>query len=153
MTKGSNYASEDGAPTCSSIKSSPLDFRAGRHMAHPSSNGWRILLTGLGTSLAVIIWVVLLLVEVLLANEFSFTSSALITSAPLGPVITIANICAIIVSVTVPIVLGLAAYHFSTDWLAASRTGGDNRPTPFQYVSPLVWRVYRAELISGSECS
>jgi hypothetical protein len=122
-------------------------------MAHPSSNGWRILLTGLGTSLAVIIWVVLLLVEVLLANEFSFTSSALITSAPLGPVITIANICAIIVSVTVPIVLGLAAYHFSTDWLAASRTGGDNRPTPFQYVSPLVWRVYRAELISGSECS
>ena len=73
-----------------------------------------------------------LLVQILAAHKFYFTSHALVTSAPLGPTLAIAHACSVVVSVTVPIVLGLAAYHLSRDWLAASLIGGDNRPTPFQ---------------------
>jgi hypothetical protein len=70
----------------------------------------------------------------LVIHDFRFSSGYLITSAPLGPTITIAHACSLVVSITVPLVLGLAAYRLSRDWLSASRNGGNNRPTSFQYV-------------------
>jgi hypothetical protein len=97
-----------------------------------SNREWRILLTGLAIVMGVLLLLGGLLVQMLVVYKFHFTSGALIMSAPLGPTITIAHVCSIVVSATVPIVLGLGAYILSKDWLAASRTGGDNRPTPFQ---------------------
>jgi hypothetical protein len=99
---------------------------------HINSKVPRILLTGLATSVSILLVASGLLIRILVAHDFYIKSDSLVTTASLGPTITIAHVCSVLVSATVPLLLGLAAYNLSRDWLAASRTGGDNRPTPFQ---------------------
>lgn len=124
-----NHHFDHAGPILSSIDSDPNQSKTVNQTSH---RGWRILLTGLAIFTAILLLLGGLLIQMFVVHKFHFTSGALVTSAPLGPTITIAHACSIVVSLTVPIVLSLTAYILSKDWLAASRTGGDNRPTPFQ---------------------
>ena len=108
------------------------DIFAVKTPSHTSQNGFRIVLTGVAIAIGALLLLAGLLVQILVVHKFYFTPGALVTSAPLGPTLAIAHACSVVVSATVPIVLGLAAYYLSRDWLIASRVGGDNRPTPFQ---------------------
>jgi len=114
------------------VDSVPKDFKAVNAEPPASHNVLRIIVTGLTISAGVLLLAAGLIVQIFGVHKFYFTSTALVTSAPLGPTIAIAHACSVFVSITVPLVLGLAAYSLSRDWLAASRIGGDNRPTPFQ---------------------
>jgi hypothetical protein len=104
-----------------------------KHASHSRlKNGLCILLSGLAISITLLLLLAGLLIQILVVHKFYFMSDALVTSAPLGPTIAIAHACSLVVSSTVPIVMGLAAFQLSRDWLSASRISGDNRPTPFQ---------------------
>ena len=100
--------------------------------SNTSRNQFRIILTGFAISAAVLLLLAGLLVRILVTHKFYLTSDALVTSASLGPTLTIAHACSTVVSITVPFILALAAYYLARDWLVASHIGGDNRPTPFQ---------------------
>jgi hypothetical protein len=92
----------------------------------------RILLLGLAIPLSIFLLASGILIRILAVNDFSIKSDSLETTASIGPTIAIAHLCSVLITATVPLVLGLAAYNLSRDWLAASRIGGENRPTPFQ---------------------
>jgi hypothetical protein len=121
-------------PTLSHIDSVQNDYKpeADNPASPASHNVLRIMVTGLTISIGVLLLVCGLLVQIFAVHKFHFTSNTLVTSAPLGPTVAIAHACSVFVSITVPLVLGLAAYSLSRDWLEASRIRGDNRPTPFQ---------------------
>jgi hypothetical protein len=108
-----------------------------------------ILLMGLAIFWAVALLSAGLLVPILILHDFYFTPGAIVTSAPLGPTLAIAHASSSVVSLTVPIVMGLAAYHLSGDWLAASCAGGDDRPTPFQYVSQFLCVIIAKEILQA----
>jgi hypothetical protein len=115
-----------------------------------------VLLTGLAIFWAVAVLAAGLLIPIFVLHDFYFTQGALVTSAPLGPTLAIAHASSSVVSLTVPIVMGLAAYCLSGDWLAASRAGGDDRPTPFQYVSQFICVMVAKEILQAwdsYECS
>jgi hypothetical protein len=119
-------------PTISRIDSVPKDFTTVNPAAPATHNVLRIMLTGLIISTGALLLAGGLLVQIFAVHKYHFTPNTLVTSAPLGPTIAIAHACSVFVSITVPLVLGLAAYSLSRDWLEASRVRGDNRPTPFQ---------------------
>jgi hypothetical protein len=122
----------------------PPTFNDGSFTSNPEvlPNNWpttrsdskvlHILLVGLAIPVSIFLLASGLLIRILVVHDFSFKSGWLETTASLGPTITIAHLCSVLVTATVPLVLGLAAYNLSRDWLAASRIGGENRPTPFQ---------------------
>ncbi|KAJ7620195.1 hypothetical protein FB45DRAFT_1062555 [Roridomyces roridus] len=82
---------------------------------------WFIVLTGAAVVLAVLLITLGVLVEVFAVHEYHFEGRALLTSAPLGRTLTIAHLAGSAVAVTVPLVVGLAAYVLAGRWVAASR--------------------------------
>jgi hypothetical protein len=132
MSQVSHNSPDHGTQVPSSVGSDSKASTALKPATRSRPNGLWILLSGLAISVTVLLLLAGLLVQILVVHKFYFTSNALVTSAPLGPTIAIAHACSIIVSATVPIVVGLAAFQLSRDWLSASRIGEDNRPTPFQ---------------------
>ncbi|KIM74262.1 hypothetical protein PILCRDRAFT_828428 [Piloderma croceum F 1598] len=138
---------QDYSPNHSVTAHSNVDSDPQRSLADGSSKTFRILLTGISIVAVVLLVAAGLLLQILGLHESYVSSGYLITSAPLGPTITIAHACSMVVSLTVPLVLGLAAYRLSRDWMAASHNGTDNRPTPFQ-LGMLMNVLYGANLTS-----
>jgi hypothetical protein len=62
------------------------------------------------------------------------SGGTLISTAPLGKVLTISQVASHVAPLTVPIVMGLFAYWLGAQWLVASTEGGKNRPSPSQSV-------------------
>ena len=130
MPQDLHYSPNHNVTADSNFDSDPKRSLAGT--SHGSNKTFRILLTGISIVAVVLLVAAGLLLQVLVLHESRISSGYLITSAPLGPTITIAHACSMVVSLTVPLVLGLAAYRLSRDWVAASHNGTDNRPTSFQ---------------------
>ncbi|PPQ81379.1 LOW QUALITY PROTEIN: hypothetical protein CVT25_015900 [Psilocybe cyanescens] len=60
---------------------------------------------------------------------------SIISTAPLGKVLTITQVMSHISPISIPIIMGLFSYLFSAEWLRSSGVNeGRNRPTPMQYV-------------------
>ena len=82
----------------------------------------RIYLTGLAICLAVLAPVAGLLVYTLVIHDFRFTSGALLTSAPLGRILTIAHVSGSVASLSVSFVLGTEAYRLARNWLIGTQS-------------------------------
>jgi hypothetical protein len=115
--------STPGSPTYDLKTRAPLETKSKR---------LHVQLIGLAIFLAILAPLAGLLIQILVVHNFRLSSDSLITSASLGPTLAIAHACSTITSITVPLVLGIEAYRLSQGWLEASRTGGENRPTPLQ---------------------
>jgi hypothetical protein len=62
------------------------------------------------------------------------SGGVLISTAPLGKVLTISQVASHIAPVTVPFVMGLSAYQVGAEWLQSSAKANPNRPSPLQCV-------------------
>lgn len=93
---------------------------------------WPILFTSSAILLAVLIVSLILIAEVFVVHVYSVTSGSIHSTAPLGITLAIAHASSVVVAVTVPYTVGLCAYVLAGRWLASSRDGGINRPTPYQ---------------------
>ncbi|KAJ7616569.1 hypothetical protein FB45DRAFT_230406 [Roridomyces roridus] len=96
------------------------------------TSGVWVALTGLLIVSAVLLITVGLLVQVLGVNTHRFDGDSLLTTAPLGRTLAIAHLSSTVLSMTIPISIGIGAYFFAGRWIAASQTEGINRPTPYQ---------------------
>jgi hypothetical protein len=103
-----------------------------RHPPNPKRKGLCVLLTGIGIIVTIFGPLCGLLIQILVVHDFYKASGAIVTSAPLGQTLAIAHACSILLTTTVPLVLGPRAYGLASSWLMSSRAGDANRPTPLQ---------------------
>jgi hypothetical protein len=59
---------------------------------------------------------------------------SIVSTAPLGSVLTISQVTSHIAPLCVPITMRLFSYLLSDQWLKSSLNEGPNRPSPMQYV-------------------
>ncbi|KAF8955571.1 hypothetical protein BDZ97DRAFT_1926616 [Flammula alnicola] len=76
--------------------------------------------------------IVLLLAYLCVAHKCYTSKLALISSAPLGKVLTISQVGSHVATASVPIVMGLFSYLLGAQWLQSSSTRSQNRPSPKQ---------------------
>ncbi|KAJ7617154.1 hypothetical protein FB45DRAFT_1104324 [Roridomyces roridus] len=100
----------------------------------PQGSGFWIFLTGAAIACAILLITAGVLVEVFVIGTYHLEDShrAILTTAPLNRILTIAHWSSNIFSMTVPVTIGLSAYLFAGRWLRASRGGDVNMPTPYQ---------------------
>lgn len=67
-----------------------------------------------------------------LFHDCQVSRTAIISTAPLGPVLTISQVTSHVAPLSVPLVMGLLSYLLSAQWLKSSVNGGPNRPSPMQ---------------------
>jgi len=67
-------------------------------------------------------------------HQCQVSNLSIISTAPLGRVLTISQVTSHVVPFSVPIIMGLFSYLLSARWLRSSVKGDVNRPTPMQYV-------------------
>ncbi|KDR68207.1 hypothetical protein GALMADRAFT_272694 [Galerina marginata CBS 339.88] len=60
------------------------------------------------------------------------SSRSVVTTAPLGPVLTISQVTSHVAPLSVPLIMGLLSYLLSAMWLRSSIDGGPNCPSPMQ---------------------
>ncbi|KAJ6481075.1 hypothetical protein C8R45DRAFT_1004474 [Mycena sanguinolenta] len=109
--------------------------KSGREMAHAETRTtptWTIVLAGVAIVLAVLLIVMGLLIQIFGVHIFHLANHAIYTTAPLGRTLAIAHLTSLVVSVSVPITIGLSAYSFAGRWIEASRVESIDRPTPYQ---------------------
>ncbi|KAF7370084.1 hypothetical protein MSAN_00638400 [Mycena sanguinolenta] len=108
--------------------------KSGREMARTerTTPTWTIVLTGVVIILAVCLIAMGLIIQIFGVHTFHLADRAVYTTAPLGRTLAIAHLTSLVVSVSVPITIGLSAYSFAGRWIAASRVESIDRPTPYQ---------------------
>ena len=67
-------------------------------------------------------------------HECQVSNLSIVSTAPLGRVLTISQITSHMAPLSVPIIMGLISYLLAVQWLRSSVDGGLNRPSPMQYV-------------------
>jgi hypothetical protein len=69
-----------------------------------------------------------------LAHKCTSAGGQLISTAPLGKVLTISQVASHVGPFTVSFVMGLYAYQVGAEWLQSSAKVDRNRPSPLQCV-------------------
>ncbi|KAJ7290194.1 hypothetical protein C8J57DRAFT_1212836 [Mycena rebaudengoi] len=102
--------------------------------AQPTAHfrGKRILVIGLTIFTAIALLLVGLFIQIFVTHEYLHQDLVIITTAPLGPTLSIVHVLSILLVMSVPLVVGLEGYRLAGLWLSASASSGHNRPTPFQ---------------------
>ena len=67
-------------------------------------------------------------------HQCQVSKVSVVSTAPLGRVLTISQVTSHVAPLSVPIIMGLFSYLLSARWLKSSVDGGPNRPSPMQYV-------------------
>lgn len=67
-------------------------------------------------------------------HQCQVSKVSIVSTAPLGRVLTISQVTSHVAPLSVPIIMGLFSYLLSVQWLKSSADGGPNRPSPMQYV-------------------
>ena len=67
-------------------------------------------------------------------HQCHISKDSIVSTAPLGRVLTISQVTSHVAPLSVPIIMGLFSYLLSVQWLKSSADGGPNRPSPMQYV-------------------
>lgn len=67
-----------------------------------------------------------------MVNHCYRSGLTVVSTAPLGKVLTISQITTHIVPVSVSIIMGLYSYLLAAKWLKSSHDGGPDRPSPMQ---------------------
>ncbi|KDR66408.1 hypothetical protein GALMADRAFT_147995 [Galerina marginata CBS 339.88] len=75
---------------------------------------------------------IVLLSFICVFHQCQISRRSIISTAPLGLVLTISQITSHIGPVAVPIIMGLFSYLVAARWLRSSLDGGPNRPSPMQ---------------------
>lgn len=131
LSRSHSFDNSTSAPSCE-------DERKGLTTAEPvlrtNSKGLQVFCMGFAVFLTILAPVVVLLLYILFIHEYQISSNLLLTSAPPGHIFSIVTVCTTIAPLTSTFVMGIEAYYLSRTWLVASRDGGNNRPTPLQYV-------------------
>ncbi|KDR67245.1 hypothetical protein GALMADRAFT_283600 [Galerina marginata CBS 339.88] len=65
-------------------------------------------------------------------HQCQVSSSSIVSTAPLGRVLTISQITSHVAPLSLPIIMGLFSYLLSVKWLKSSVNGGPDRPSPTQ---------------------
>ncbi|KIM38940.1 hypothetical protein M413DRAFT_29853 [Hebeloma cylindrosporum] len=65
-------------------------------------------------------------------HQCNVSKLSIVSTAPLGRVLTISQVTSHIAPLSVPIIMGLFSYLLSVRWLRSSVDGGPNRPSPRQ---------------------
>ncbi|KIK03994.1 hypothetical protein K443DRAFT_676313 [Laccaria amethystina LaAM-08-1] len=95
--------------------------------------GRAILFGGL-VILTVVGMILVLLSYLCVAHQCSRGSSrTLISTAPLGKVLTISQVTSHVAPVAIPLVMGLWSLHLGATWLKSSAMRGVDRPSPMQF--------------------
>jgi hypothetical protein len=67
-------------------------------------------------------------------HQCQFSRLSVVSTAPLGRVLTISQVTSHVAPLAVPIIMGLFSYLLSAQWLKSSADAGPNRPSPMQCV-------------------
>lgn len=77
-------------------------------------------------------------------HQCQISNHSVISTAPLGQVLTISQVTSHVAPLSLPIIMGLFSYLLSARWLRSSTNGGPDQPSPTQYVQlqmscPICW--------------
>ncbi|PPQ97614.1 hypothetical protein CVT26_002372 [Gymnopilus dilepis] len=89
-------------------------------------------LIAIGILLALFGLIFALLLFICVFHQCQASRLSIVSTAPLGRVLTISQVASHVAPVSVPIIMGLFAYFLSAKWVVSSVNGGPNRPSPMQ---------------------
>ncbi|KAF9458683.1 hypothetical protein BDZ94DRAFT_1239783 [Collybia nuda] len=92
----------------------------------------RALLIGLVVICLLLGMIIALIVYLCVGNTCTISRTMLISSAPLGRVLTVSQVASHVAPFTVPLVMVLYSYNLGARWLRASIDAGQDRPSPMQ---------------------
>ena len=90
-----------------------------------------------GILISLIGMIVAFLSFICIFHQCQVSKLTIVSTAPLGRVLTISQVTSHVAPLSVPIIMGLFSYLLSVRWLKSSADGGPNRPSPMQYVGIL----------------
>jgi hypothetical protein len=91
-------------------------------------------LIAMGISITLVGMMVAFFSFICVFHQCKFSELSIVSTAPLGRVLTISQVTSHIATLSVPIIMGPFSYLLSVQWLKSSADGGPNRPSPMQYV-------------------
>lgn len=106
---------------------------AQEHASRKSIVG-RTAVIGVAVIVLLIGMTALLLTYTCVLNTCSVSNLEIVSTAPLGRVLTISQVASHVAPFSVPIVMGLCSNLLGAMWLRSSRKNTLNRPSPMQYV-------------------
>ncbi|KDR73867.1 hypothetical protein GALMADRAFT_227626 [Galerina marginata CBS 339.88] len=96
----------------------------------------RVILTTCLIATAILISIVGMILAFLsficVFHQCQVSSLSIVSTAPLGLVLTISQVTSHVAPLSVPIIMGIFSYLLSARWLISSTDGGRNRPSPMQ---------------------
>jgi hypothetical protein len=95
----------------------------------------RTILIGFTILLLLVGMTALLLSYVCVLNKCTISNRTIVSTAPLGRVLTVSQVTSHMAPLSVPIVMGLFSHLLAAKWLHSSGLRTTNRPTPMQYAS------------------
>ncbi len=95
----------------------------------------RTILIGFTILLLLVGMTALLLTYICVLNTCTVSNRTIVSTAPLGRVLTVSQVASHMAPLSVPIVMGLFSHLLAAKWLHSSGLRTTNRPTPMQYAS------------------